>query len=131
MNWLDEILRDFPDADDSLKERLRYWQDRYNDLEKDNETLKHDNDRLTRENAELHGQIDGQLKTTGFVESEGVLWKKKADGRYERNPYCPICKLVMAPSPPMLPVYISCIKCSFNAPFKPDNVDRIISELPK
>jgi len=131
MNWLDEILRDFPDLPEKAKERLKYWQERYTVFEKENESLRHENDRLKRETTEMQKQIQGQLDSAGFVESEGVLWKKKPNGGYEKSPYCPICKVVMTPSPPMLPVYISCIKCSFNTPFRPDDVPKILKELPK
>jgi len=130
MEWLDEILRDYPETA-AAKDRLKYWQDRYNTIEKENEKLRQEVDRLRRENIDLQNQIERQLKTAGFIESEGVLWKRKPNGTYERNPYCPICKVVMTPSPPMLPTVISCIKCSFTAPFIPDNLNEIISELPK
>ncbi len=130
MNWADDLMKEFPEIS-VAKKRLEYWQERYNELEKENERLKHENEELTRESARMKKQINEQLQTAGFVEAEGVLWKKKANGQYERNPYCPVCKLVMSPSPPMLPVFISCIKCSFTAPFKPDYLQEIISELPK
>ena len=130
MDWLDDILREHPEAA-AAKERLKYWQDRYNVLEKENESLRREVDRLKRENDEMKSQIERHLKTSGFVEEEGVLWKKKVDGEYEKNPYCPICRVVMTPSPPMLPTLLSCIRCSFTAPFRPDDLKKIISKLPK
>jgi hypothetical protein len=130
MNWLDDILKEFP-AIAVAKERLEYWQKRYDEFERENAVLRGENDRLKRENAEMHGQIEGQLHTAGFIEAEGVLWRRKPNGEYEKNPYCPICKLAMTPSPPMLPTLLSCIRCSFAAPFRPDNLQKIISTLPK
>ena len=115
MEWLDDLLREHPEAE-GARERLKYLQDRCNAIEKENEDLLHEVDRLRRENSEMRSQIDGQLNAGGFVESEGVLWRKKPNGEYEQNPYCPICKVVMTPSPPMLPTVLSCIKCSFTAP---------------
>ena len=131
MNWLDEIVRDFPDIPQDMKERLNYWQERYSEIEKENERLKHENDDMRRENTNMKSQIEGQLSTSGYTEYEGVLWKRKSNGQYEQNPYCPICKVVMTPSPPMLPTLLSCIKCSFSAPFRPDDLKKIVAELPK
>lgn len=130
MNWLDEILREFP-AIAVAKERLEYWQKRYDALEQENISLKQENERLKRENADMRSQIEGQLKTAGFVQAEGVLWRRKPSGEYEKNPYCPVCKLAMTPSPPMLPTILSCIRCSFTAPFRPDDLPEIIAGLPK
>ncbi len=130
MNWLDDLLKEFPEIS-KAKKRLQYWQDRYSDLEKENRSLRDENGEFERKIKGLKEQLEAGGGMTGFVEAEGVLWKKKPAGGYENHPYCPRCKLPMSPSPPMLPVFISCLKCSFNAPFVPDNLKRIISELPE
>lgn len=46
--------------------------------------------RLQNENQELKEKLSN-LDPTGFVESEGLLWKKRPDGEIEDSPYCPEC----------------------------------------
>ena len=130
MDWLAELLKEFPSLS-VAKERLQYWQDKYNTLESENDRLRRENEQLDKDNAKLKSQVETLQTSEGFVESEGVLWKRKPNGEYEKNPYCPICKLVMSPSPPMVPIHISCLKCSFTAPFRPDKVEAIMNELPQ
>ena len=54
---------------------------------------------LERENAELSAQIAQLLERLlppGFVESDGLLWKR-TDSGYEARPYCPVCASAIHP----------------------------------
>jgi hypothetical protein len=53
--------------------------------------LQQDNAQLKREVSQLRDQLQ-RAEPSGFVESEGLLWKRKASGGFEPRPYCPQCR---------------------------------------
>ena len=58
--------------------------------------------RLETENADLRAQLQrAQPQSGGFVEHDGLLWKRTTSG-FERRPYCPRCadRPVMMEFPP-------------------------------
>ena len=64
-------------------------------------TLERENADLKAENANLRRQLQ-HAQPVGFVESEGLLWKRTASGGFESRPYCPVCEKhpVMSEFPP-------------------------------
>ncbi len=77
-------------------------------------------------NAELRGKIVDQVKASPFVEHEGVLWKREADGGVKPIAYCPSCQLAMHSG-------IGTIEFNFHVaiskPFQPYLVEKIAEEL--
>ncbi len=57
---------------------------------------------LQAENAQLRQKLEHAQPQTKFVESEGLLWKRKPSGEFESRPYCPSCRdhPVMSAFPP-------------------------------
>jgi hypothetical protein len=50
-------------------------------------------EQLESENADLRKQLQ-QAKPSGFVESEGLLWKRSGTG-FESRPYCPVSRCIL------------------------------------
>lgn len=124
MGWLSDLLKDYP-ALAVARERLALKETQYTVLQSENTTLKDEVARLKAENATLRKQIP----TDDFVESLGVLFKRKSDGTFENIAYCPDCRR------PLSTIYNSvpprCSKCHFNAPFRRNDIPGIIGELQK
>lgn len=105
MGLITDIIKGLPISavlEDKLKEADR----RYEKLEAENQQLRKDNDRLRRRVNELE-------KSAEYVDVEGLLWKRKPDGEFERKPRCPICAdhPVLFDFPPRSRLHWNCSKC--------------------
>jgi hypothetical protein len=123
MGWFTDLLKQYP-ALEVARERLALADEKYESLGRENETLKLDNARLRRELEALRSSIP----RTEFVESRGVLFKRKPDGTFGPDAYCPDCERVLSTFeesvfPP------SCSRCRFQAPFFKCDIQAIIAEL--
>lgn len=122
MSWLSDLLKEYP-ALNVARERLALAEQRYELLERENEVLK-------LENARLKGENEAMRRTSPrpeFVESNGALFKRKADGTFEPIAYCPDCKSAL--SSPIEPILLRCSKCKYSAPFHKSELTGIISQL--
>ncbi|MDQ8209631.1 hypothetical protein QEH52_19080 [Coraliomargarita sp. SDUM461003] len=101
MSIIDDILKGLPD-----NARLRAF------IEEQNSKI----EILKSENNHLKNKLK-RLEPVGFVESEGLLWKKKSDGTFEKRPYCPHCtnNPIMSQFPPGMTMEWMCSKCDFGA----------------
>lgn len=127
MGFLADILKDLPTVG-VARERIALVEQKYELLERENEVLKH-------ENARLKSELDAmrrQVPSTEWVEARGVLFKRKSDGKFEPDAYCPDCKRALSGAA-MHDLYFpqSCSKCGFTAPFLKDETSAILAELGK
>jgi len=123
MSVLTDILKEIPTSG-VLRERVALAEQKYDLLERENEVLKHENARLKAENAALKKAVP----STEFVETRGVLFKRKADGTFEPDAYCPDCKRALwTLDESIFP--LGCSKCKFQAPFFKRDTAAIIAEL--
>lgn len=123
MGWLTDILKDIPTVG-VARERIALAEQKYELLERENETLKLENVRLKGELEALRRQVP----STEWVEARGVLFKRRPDGRFEQDAYCPSCKLVLSTFreevfPPQ------CSQCKMRAPFFKSEIPEIIASL--
>lgn len=128
MNWLDDLLKDFPDLA-VAKEKLVSWQEKYNALEAENENLKKENRELKETIIKLENQVAQHVQIDPFIENHGVLWKKGANGSVDKIAYCPKCRLVMTPFPSGNPECLICTQCKFRAPFHPGELGSIVNNI--
>lgn len=122
MGWISDLLGGIPTAA-VAHERIALLETKFADLETENRQLKQEVDRLTRENATLRGQ----LPADDFVASRGVLFKRKADGTFEPDAYCPECRRALSTPADFFPPH--CSRCHFSAPFKRNDIPAIIRDL--
>jgi hypothetical protein len=88
-----------------------------------------ENVRLKAEVARLTAELEKlQKPASKFVESNGVLWKRKGTGGFESIAYCPTCQLAMATIERSL-MPPNCSKCNFMAPFMADEIQSIVQGL--
>lgn len=125
MGLLTDILKEIPTSG-VLKERVALAEQKYELLEQQSENLKLENARLKAENAALRKAAP----SSEFVEARGVLFKRKADGSFEPDAYCPDCRRPLSMGaihdlyfPP------TCSKCNFDAPFLKSEIPGIIAGL--
>lgn len=107
-----------------LKERVALAEQKYELLEQQNENLKLENARLKAEITTLKNAVP----SSEFIEARGVLFKRKANGTFDGEAYCPDCERVLSTFeesvfPP------SCSRCKFQAPFFKREIAGIIAEL--
>lgn len=123
MNLLTDILKEIPTSG-VLRERVALAEQKYESLERENETLK-------KENAKLKGELEAvrrKVPNPAFVEARGVLFKRRENGGYEPDPYCPECQRVMTCYEPTV-VPATCDRCKITAPFRQHQIPQIIAEL--
>jgi len=122
MGWIADLLKEFP-ALEVARERLALLEAKFADLEAESARLRDEVARLQRQNAALKRQVP----TSDFVEAQGVLFRRKPDGRFQNVAYCPDCKRALSTLHDVMPP--TCSKCHFMAPFYRDEIPRIIAEL--
>lgn len=90
--------------------------------------------KLEAENVDLKAKLQecqALLKTKAsfqdFVEHHGALFKRKPGGGYQRTVYCPNCRRVAATIDEDFPY--SC-NCGWAVEFTPNDLDRLLKELP-
>lgn len=98
-----------------LLERNFQLQDDNNRLLKDKiEMLQAQHDRLKIDNERLAAEVE-ELQTyaqaANFVIEKGIAFKRRPDGTFELEPYCPNCRVVM--SNPGYTNYV-CPKCEYH-----------------
>lgn len=104
MGWLTDLLKEYP-AVAVVKERLAAKEEEMKRLAEENAALNAENTTLKKKLA--LAEIPDQ-----FTMKNGVLWKRNPEGGYERMPYCPNCKHVMAQMGSFNP---HCSKCKIMA----------------
>lgn len=122
MGWLTDLLKEYP-ALNVARERLALADAKYELLERENGTLK-------LEIARLKGELEALRRTapsTEWVEARGVLFKRRADGTFEPDAYCPECKRALNALESFMP--LRCSKCKYLAPFKAPELAGIIASL--
>ena len=120
MGWLTDLLKEYP-ALAVAKERLSLIEDKLQIAEEENKKLLKENEVLKA----VALRVESQNK---FIEFTGVLWKE-SNGAVETLAYCPECKLAMSAFPPGENEMLLCSKCNFIAPFTPNEVKTLASEL--
>ncbi len=110
-----------------LKERLSLAADQFKQLEEENRKLKSVNAALEGRVSELSRKLETGSVPRDFVESRGVLFRRQADGKIEKDAYCPTCKTVMFSLSGVTPFH--CSKCKFSANFTGREIDRVISAI--
>jgi hypothetical protein len=123
MGLLTDILKEIPTSG-VLKERVALAEQKYDLLEQQNENLKLENARLKSELA----AIKSAVPSSAFMEARGVLFKRKANGSFEPEAYCPDCERVLSTFEEMV-FPPSCSRCRFQAPFFKKEIAGIIAEL--
>ncbi len=103
-----------------------------------------ENRRITTENMELASRVKvleqqlQRLKVEGkeivaepdqLIEHLGVLFSRKAGGRYLRNPFCPKCQRAMKDVSPALPY--TCSTCKTFTTFTASEINDVILYLEK
>jgi len=122
MNWLEDLLKEYPELS-AAREKLAAIEVKYSDLENENNLLKREVERLHREIAPT---VEGAARfAPTFVEASGVLWKNKRGGGYENVPYCPTCKSALADYSGSL----LCLKCNWQAPIKSFEAPKVYHDL--
>ena len=110
-----------------LRERLAFFSDQINALEKENEALKKQIEQQSAEIHQLEQQIENQRMTEEFVEHRGALFKRKRSGGYHRAVYCPSCKLALASFEDPMPFF--CDRCQYATNFSGHDLLLILSEV--
>lgn len=122
MGFLSDLLKDYP-ALNVAQERVALAEAKYAALEEENKRLK-------GENAQLKGELAAaqrQIPSDDFVERRGVLFKRRADGKFDPDAYCPKCK---TPLYAMDDIFIpTCSGCRFRSPIKRPEMRVIVGEL--
>jgi hypothetical protein len=97
-----------------LRERLAFIRDQAQILEKQNAQLQQENVTLKKRVAELETELRKLIKPDGFIENDGVLWRRKGSG-FENSPYCPNCEkhTVLSLMPSYHPMFWLCSVCGF------------------
>src|SRR5437762_12295696 len=111
------------DVVDLLEEKSVLLAEQVATLEREKAELKSENARLKAEIAQLHQQLH-DAEPAGFVESDGLLWKRTASG-FDRRPYCPTCAShpVMMEFPPRSKeMWVCPANHTFDYDSKPPNV---------
>ena len=80
-----------------LKERLAFWQDRLEALEREKHQLETKLANCEAENAKLRVQLSALQGSEEFIECKGALLKRNSDGTLHEAIYCPKCKLSTSP----------------------------------
>lgn len=101
-----------------------------------------ENRKVMAENLELVAKVKAlehqvaRLKVEGkeivpepdeFIEHLGVLFSRKAGGRYLRTPFCPKCHRAMKSVAPSIPY--TCPSCKTSSPFMPVEFNDVILRL--
>lgn len=122
MAWLTDLLKEYP-ALEVARERIALAEARFAAMEAENRTLKEDLAILKGENTALRRQVP----SSEFVEARGALFKQKATGQFEPIAYCPECRRALSTIDNYIPP--SCSKCRFMAPFRQDEIPKILADL--
>jgi hypothetical protein len=69
---------------DLLKEQIRT-------IEKERDDARNECDALRDECSRMRNQLSGLSRRSEFVDHDGLLWKRGANGKIETAPYCPHC----------------------------------------
>ena len=134
MSWLTDLLQGIP-INPVLREKLALAESRIKLTENENASLKADNDRLRIENKALKSQVEASALSLEDTEERGVLWKKRMNGSFHPQPYCPLCKLAMTKYSAYIiagcePDYkFRCQKCKFVSDVHEKEAPEIIASL--
>jgi len=93
-------------------------------------------DMLSRTKALQQGAPTGAARAAGpgpapsppgasMKKVRGVYWKRMADGKYGKTPYCPRCRSLMTVMPPGNNSSVFCPECNFKADFSPDELESV------
>jgi hypothetical protein len=124
MGWFTDLLKEYP-ALEVARERIALAEAKFANLETENVRLQEEVAGLRRENESLKSR----MPVEGFIEARGALFKRRVDGSFEPDAYCPACKSALAPFPIPGAFGPSCSRCRYRAPFKSSEIPQIIKEL--
>ena len=113
MGWFSDIIKEYPAF---LAETQRLGQ-------LDAENIKRKKDNAALQTKRIAVQTRGR-----FTEFEGVLWTHH-NGDVDTIVYCPSCEFAMAVFPPRSNEKVVCSKCSFVAPFQPQEIEKLARSL--
>ncbi len=91
-------------------------------IKSEKEMLKRENAELKKKNTELFYRLS---KKEQFIENNGVLFKKKADGNFEPCAFYPTYKMALVEFPPRSDENHVCSKCNYIASFRPRQLNNI------
>jgi len=86
---------------------------------------------LEKENTRLKRELDDARREDEFRSYKGMLFKKKADGKYSDQPYCPHCHRVMGVIEGFI---VSCSPCDHSLTLSNERLPKIakwLDENPK
>jgi len=121
MGIIEELFKEIP-LGVVVKERLEMAKEELEKIRSENEKFKKENEELKKINSKLMRQI---AKENEFIESHGVLFKKKPDGNFEPCSFCPTCKTAMTEFPPRSNENLTCSRCGYIASFRPNKLANI------
>ena len=121
-----------------LKERLALASDQYSALQKQADKFQSENERLHLDLEECQKQrrtLEEELSHVNSLQDwfpeAGALFKKRADGTYDRTPYCPTCKTAMVYRPGSHELFRCGRKsCGQLASFEGTELDEVMRRLP-
>lgn len=115
--------------DGSTQDRLRELEAEVKQLREENAQLRVQLGRFEQGESASHFVSQPSDSYDEFVGAEGVLWKRAADGRFEKSAYCPKCRLVLLPIPSDHPVRLVCTRCRFEASFAPEDIPTVVARI--
>lgn len=98
-------------------------------VEKQVEKLETENTELKKQLSQKTKQLEASTSGDEFVEHRGTLFKRKPEGGYHQTAYCPTCKRVARTLDNDFPY--SCKSCGWSVNITPNDLKRIIQELPQ
>ena len=113
-----------------LRERLAFWQDRLEALEKEKTQLETKLAFCEAENAKLRLQTTARQEAEEFVEYKGALLKVKTDGKFHEAIFCPKCKLSTSPKGDWPYDFYECV-CGWRSTLSRYDVSLYFNQLKK
>jgi hypothetical protein len=113
-----------------MRERLALLADQAKALEQKVKDLEQELAATKKKLGETERQLAAKSRADEFLEHRGALFKRKADGSYHQAVYCPICHKPTGAIIGEMP-FACTEKCGWIAAFTPDDLSRVMSELPK
>ena len=123
MAWLTDLLKEYP-ALNVARERIALAEQRYNHS---NVKTKCSSKKPLAQERELES-LRRQVPSTEWVEARGVSFKRRGDGTFEPDAYCPECKRAMNALSSFMPLL--CSKCEYVAPVQTSLLAEIVAGLP-
>lgn len=134
MSWVMEMLQGIP-VNAVLREKILLIEEKIKRFEDEKKRLEDEVVSLRKENNSLRAQLTPLALDLEYTEECGVLWKRRPNGTFHYQPYCPICKIAMTKYTPSIvggyaPKYkFRCPKCVLVSDVYETDAPEIIKSL--